>query len=348
MNIPHQQYFEEHLEKDYHLLSQTCTDREQCYIWLYKLINHMLMPTLTRFGRLDTQTKVIDIEQIIEQNVIFPHIVSFTDEINEYRVNYVKMSNFIRNFLFLIRYQLDLKEVQAGCQRPSTDRPTTVANFARDTSLALLLINTSKDATSLLVIAYLHTLNIEMTFKKFEFSAENTSLITQIRQQSLTVKDQEKWKKTMNHNEIVHSIGSLDYIFTYLCNAEENEIRNEIAFDNVLRNYVKPELRDAKWPEETNFDQFAAQTHVCHLKYKVIDFYTNMFGGYGGFPGNNNPFAGGFGELASDWAINQFVPGGLNGPMGRTADYMIGGNPNGGFGFGGGFNGGYGMGYGYF
>jgi hypothetical protein len=41
-----------------------------------------------------------------------------------------------------------------------------------------------------------------------------------------------------------------------------------------------------------------------------------MFGGPGGFGGgygNNNPFAGGMGELASDWAINQFVPGGLNG-----------------------------------
>jgi hypothetical protein len=42
-----------------------------------------------------------------------------------------------------------------------------------------------------------------------------------------------------------------------------------------------------------------------------------MFGGHhhgmGGFGMyGNNPFAGGFGELASDWAINQFVPGGLN------------------------------------
>lgn len=38
-----------------------------------------------------------------------------------------------------------------------------------------------------------------------------------------------------------------------------------------------------------------------------------MFGGSGGFGlQGNNPFAGGFGELASDWAINQFVPGGLN------------------------------------
>ena len=38
-----------------------------------------------------------------------------------------------------------------------------------------------------------------------------------------------------------------------------------------------------------------------------------MFGGYGGLGGyGNNPFGGGFGELASDYAINRFVPGGLN------------------------------------
>jgi hypothetical protein len=36
-----------------------------------------------------------------------------------------------------------------------------------------------------------------------------------------------------------------------------------------------------------------------------------MFGGQGGFGGN--PFAGGMQEMASDYMINQFVPGGLNG-----------------------------------
>ncbi|CAF1494839.1 unnamed protein product [Rotaria sordida] len=35
----------------------------------------------------------------------------------------------------------------------------------------------------------------------------------------------------------------------------------EIAFDNVLRTYVKAELRDAKCPDETTFDQFVAQTY---------------------------------------------------------------------------------------
>ncbi|CAF1452882.1 unnamed protein product [Adineta steineri] len=76
-----------------------------------------------------------------------------------------------------------------------------------------------------------------------------------------------------------------------------------------------------------------------------------MFGGgFGGY--GNNPFAGGFSELASDYAINRMVPGGLNSPMGMIVDNMFGGNPNGGMGmgmgggfggspFGGGFGGGY-------
>ncbi|CAF1364855.1 unnamed protein product [Rotaria sordida] len=277
MDIPNQRHFQEHLEKYYELLSRTCTDPEQCYVWLYKLINHILLPTLIRLGSMDTQTKVVDIEQTIEQTIIFPHIMLFTDEINQYRVAYaefirerdaqphltdyidelreneqlypflsffnsskiittnpldefrVKMDTLpfsvklypvttfllkrldnyaniqhlypiveFTNYLLCkynyrikrndaamktvedclneartdretIRilfnqflhawYKLDLKEVQAGCQRPAVDRPMTAANFARDTSLALLLINTSKDASSLLVVAYLHTLS---------------------------------------------------------------------------------------------------------------------------------------------------------------------------------------------
>ncbi|CAF0956282.1 unnamed protein product [Adineta steineri] len=60
-------------------------------------------------------------------------------------------------------------------------------------------------------------------------------------------------------------------------------------------------------------------------------------GGMGGF-------GGGVQEMASDWAINRFVPGGLHSPMGMMLDNMIGGNPNGGMqgGFGGGMPGGFG------
>lgn len=36
-----------------------------------------------------------------------------------------------------------------------------------------------------------------------------------------------------------------------------------------------------------------------------------MFGGNGGY-GMGGAFGGGMGEMASDFMINQFVPGGLN------------------------------------
>jgi hypothetical protein len=54
-----------------------------------------------------------------------------------------------------------------------------------------------------------------------------------------------------------------------------------------------------------------------------------MFGGhhhYGGFGGGgygNNQFGGGIGEMASDWAINQFVPGGLNSKFKQKNIYLI-------------------------
>jgi hypothetical protein len=37
----------------------------------------------------------------------------------------------------------------------------------------------------------------------------------------------------------------------------------------------------------------------------------HALGGFGMY-GNNNPFGGGMRELASDWKMNQFAPGGLN------------------------------------
>jgi hypothetical protein len=58
-----------------------------------------------------------------------------------------------------IWYELNLKEIQFKCQRPAVIQPVDRINFVRDTSLASLLINTSKDASSILAVAYLHTLS---------------------------------------------------------------------------------------------------------------------------------------------------------------------------------------------
>lgn len=515
MNIGNQHHFREHFEKDYELLTQTCTSPNQCYIWLYKLINHMLSPALIKAGLVDTQVKVIEMEQLIEQKIIFPHITSFIDEINQYRVAYAEFirerdaqppltdyidelreneehypllsyfnvskiitANPLNEFrmkiqnlpfsdklypvtTFLLKrldnyaniqylypiveftnyllhkynhrikrydaavttleqclneartdreamrilfdqfvhawYKLDLDTVQFGCQTPSVVRSTDAANFARDTSLASVLLNTSKDASSILVAAYLHTLSkmqneiigyfnnviinesinfqhipvqaikpehvfrfdskdlsaqlvrdgfvinceygkgtdliydyteVEITLQnlvsglhlidyenlhlfnyQFELYAENTSLITQIRrrirQQPLAPNDRLKLTNQlldMSNDEIIHFMGSLDHVFTYLCNVDHTragdtikafidqsiihqnclnnnafrrpifsnillihiialyELIEEIAFDRVLRVYVKTELRDAKLADNTTFDQFATQT----------------------------------------------------------------------------------------
>ena len=436
MHLTNPHHFQEHYEKDFELLAKSSTDPEQCYIWLYKLINHLLTPTLIKVGLIDKQTKVVEMEQSIEQNIVFPHIFSLTDEINQYRVAYAEflrqrdaqprlidyldelrlndqlyplLSYFnktrilVRNYFqeftlqltnlpfseklypittFLFKrldayaniqylypmveftnyllqkynhrikrydaavktladclkeartdgetmqtifqqflhawYQLDLKQVQFGCQSPPVTRPTTADKFAQETTLAPFLLNTSKDATSILVVAYIHTLSkmhneiihyfdniihrqpiarrqipvqsiraehvfrldlnelntqlirdglvmnceygkgtdliydyeeMEMIVRnlvsnlhlleyehlhlfnyQFELYAENIALITQIReripQQSLLPNERMKLSRAlrnMNNDELIHLIGSLDHMFTYLCNVGKNE-----------------------------------------------------------------------------------------------------------------------------
>ncbi len=102
---------------------------------------------------------------------------------------------------------------------------------------------------------------------------------------------------------MIYFIGSLDHIFTYLCNVDMNEtnrtlqtfveenikhhaclidqiyrrqpfssislvhiiasyeLMEEIAFDKVLRTYIRTELQDAEWTNDMTFDQFLAQTY---------------------------------------------------------------------------------------
>ncbi|CAF4779278.1 unnamed protein product [Rotaria sp. Silwood2] len=68
-----------------------------------------------------------------------------------------------------------------------------------------------------------------MSRYQFELYHENISLTTNIRpripQTSLSTVDRAKLKSLlvrMNHYEIVHSLGLLDNIFTYLCNIDDD------------------------------------------------------------------------------------------------------------------------------
>jgi hypothetical protein len=150
--------------------------------------------------------------------------------------------------------------------------------------------------------------NIPMLNYQFELYNENNSLITNIRrrinQTSLSNVDRAKFESLivrMNRDEIVQCLGSLDHIFTYLCNIDDDvsdssiqafveqhmntnaclnehifrrppfstvplihiislyEVIEEVAFDIVLRNHVKIELREAVLDEKEK-NKFINQT----------------------------------------------------------------------------------------
>ncbi|CAF4572770.1 unnamed protein product, partial [Rotaria sp. Silwood2] len=81
-------HFKEHFEKDLQLLSQQLNDSEQCYIWLYKIINHMINKDFIIKGFMNTNEKVIHIEKLLEEKLLFNHIESIANEINQYKIAY--------------------------------------------------------------------------------------------------------------------------------------------------------------------------------------------------------------------------------------------------------------------
>ena len=84
------EHFREHFEKDYSLLvEQVVSGDEQCYIWLFKLINHMLDEKFIQEGLLDNYDKVVKFETHLEQQLILPHLNSIVEEIHQYKVAYM-------------------------------------------------------------------------------------------------------------------------------------------------------------------------------------------------------------------------------------------------------------------
>lgn len=509
LHLPTVTHFCEHFAKDYALLTQTSTDDQQCYIWLYKLLNHLVNDEFANVGSLKTNEMVLQFEQMLEQKLIFTHIDSIANEIVEYRHAYAHFiqerdaqpslesfvdelfedqqqypllnffnittfytSNPLDEFMlkiqtipyaeqtypvtsFLLKrlndyvniqhlypivvftnylidkfnhrikrnnaaetkllyylttgddqhvtkqlfdaflhawYSLNLKEVRYGCQAPKFEMIVSKEKFAESTSVATLLLNTSRDDSSLLVAACLktvaelqneivsyfhntveHTIGIDTKQKRvplqsirpehilrldrndlskklvddslvlnyqygksrdviydyeeieitlrniigslvlidteqlrflnyqFELYGENTSLINDVRarikQKHLPYGDRTKLHSLligMNHDDLLHYLGSLDYVFTYLRtaapeNASETtpiqtsvehhihshnclngnvlrrppfsmiqlqyiidlyEMLEEIAFDKVLRTYVKKELIEETFSDE--------------------------------------------------------------------------------------------------
>jgi hypothetical protein len=294
-------------------------------------------------------------------------------------------------------YKINIKTVRHGCQTRELLRSHPREEFASKTSLACVLLNKSKDDSSLLLTACIHTLaemqndivayfrkvvvnetvlntrvflnairpehmlqldeseinnklvrdgfvinyeygqgrdlifdyeEIEMEMRKlvsslclfdtdnipmlnyqFELYNENNSLITNIRrrihQTPLSNIDRAKFESLlsrMNRDEMIQCLGSLDHIFTYLCNIDDDDVSansiqtfveqhmntnaclnehifrrppfstvplihiislyeliEEVAFDIVLRNHIKTELREAMLNDKEK-NKFIVQT----------------------------------------------------------------------------------------
>ena len=90
LNLSAITHFRDHFEKDYALLAQSSTDNQQCHIWLYKLLNHLVNEEFTKQGVMNTNEHVLQIERLIEQKLIFTHINSVTNEIGEYKRAYAQ------------------------------------------------------------------------------------------------------------------------------------------------------------------------------------------------------------------------------------------------------------------
>ncbi|CAF1683179.1 unnamed protein product, partial [Rotaria magnacalcarata] len=88
--LPNRDYFRSHSEKDYVLIGQQCGDIENCHVWLFRLINHMLDETFLLKGILNKNQKVIELEKLIEERLIFTHVNSVPTEINEYKRSFAE------------------------------------------------------------------------------------------------------------------------------------------------------------------------------------------------------------------------------------------------------------------
>ncbi|CAF3368108.1 unnamed protein product [Rotaria socialis] len=88
LKLPTATHFQDHFEKDYDLLCQSSTGHNSCYIWLYKLLNHLVDDQFVVKGQLNANENVFRIEKLIEKNLIFKHIDSIENEITEYRQIY--------------------------------------------------------------------------------------------------------------------------------------------------------------------------------------------------------------------------------------------------------------------
>jgi hypothetical protein len=110
LKVPNILHFRQHFDRDCALMEGISTDPEQYHVWLYKLINHMLDNNIDIIGIVNTNEKVVQIEQLIEQRLIFPHVDSIMNEIGNYRRAYVDLVQKFDTEISLSNYIDELRQ----------------------------------------------------------------------------------------------------------------------------------------------------------------------------------------------------------------------------------------------
>ncbi|CAF0841320.1 unnamed protein product [Didymodactylos carnosus] len=362
-------YFKDHYEKDYEIISKNSVEPEECYVWLYKMFNHMLIAANVN-GQLNTAENVIQFEQMIEQQLVFPHLNSMLDEVKQYKLAYTDfvkekdaeaslssyMDEFVENELrypylnffnitkmfavnpidefhislqtipyveksypittFILKrlgdyeniqylypivdfsnyllqkfnhrikrndaavrtinyylnnkddsenernimkrlyeqflyawYQLNLKQVRFGCQTPTFVREQRAEDFAENTSIAFLLLNTSKDDSSLLLAACLRTiaeLQNELVFyykntilnesKVIDINTNDTEKQILKRIQIQTIKPEHVLQ--LNSNDISLKLNKDSYVINYEYGKSKDIIYDYEEIEITLRNLI--------------------------------------------------------------------------------------------------------------
>ena len=82
-------YFREYVATSYQSIRQCLSNIDQCHIWMYKIINHLMNEQFVFQGFLKSPEKVIELEKRIEDQLILPHIRSVISEMREYKSSYV-------------------------------------------------------------------------------------------------------------------------------------------------------------------------------------------------------------------------------------------------------------------
>jgi len=104
--IPHHEFFQNHIEKDYSLLEKCLQTPRDCYIYMFQLLNSMSTNDFEQpLGHLDSKNKVIELEKLIDQNLFDFDQSPIMQKITQYKQNYAEYtqneqnSNALTNFL---------------------------------------------------------------------------------------------------------------------------------------------------------------------------------------------------------------------------------------------------------